>query len=102
MNFVNGSFHKLKLLSRGTNDHKHDCHRQNEKLRFLTHAFPPMIPFLYEWLDAVSTGCSRRTKVGITAERTKIQSAIRSPCLPSTEKASRKLRQHIVFPLPRS
>src|SRR4029077_15438618 len=46
MNFVDGSFHELKLLSGGASGRKHNLkhhpHHQNKTLRFMTHAFPPM------------------------------------------------------------
>jgi hypothetical protein len=46
-----GSFHELKLLSGGASDHKHHPHRQNETLRFMTHAFPPMSSLNIEHLS---------------------------------------------------
>jgi hypothetical protein len=42
MNFANGSFHELKLLPGGASGHKHHTQCQNEALRFVTHAFPPI------------------------------------------------------------
>jgi hypothetical protein len=51
MNFVDGSFHELKLLFGGAGDHKHHPYRQNETLRFMTHAFPPMSSLSIEHLS---------------------------------------------------